>query len=321
MISTKHLVINLEAVPKEWIFENYCNLSQKLCGQNVKLKSLFYPSERTPSMYVFYCNIKNTYKYKDFSTDKSGDAIDLVQSIFSLSNRYEAVKKIVNDYNDFILHNKDYSIADFKKHSRYEVSLFETRDWNNLDAKYWGEYNIGSQLLKHYHVKPLKLYEMSKEEDGETKTLSIKGHFIYGYFKRDGSLYKIYQPKIQTKKFLKVKNYIQGSEQLSKSDTLFIASSLKDGMCLKNMFKKYDFIAPDSENTLIKKEQLDTIVSKYSRVYVIFDNDDAGRNATEKYISKYDKFIPIYLDMEKDVADAVKVHGYNNVYNRIKQLV
>jgi 5S rRNA maturation endonuclease (ribonuclease M5) len=321
MISTKHLVINLETVPKEWIFENYCNLSQKLCGQNVKLKSLFNPSERTPSMYVFYCNIKNTYKYKDFSTDKSGDAIDLVQSIFSLSNRYEAVKKIVSDYNDFILHNKDYSIADFKKHSRYEVSLFETRDWNNLDAKYWGEYSIGSQLLKHYHVKPLKLYEMSKEEDGETKTLSIKGHFIYGYFKRDGSLYKIYQPKIQTKKFLKVKNYIQGSEQLSKSDTLFIASSLKDGMCLKNMFKKYDFIAPDSENTLIKKEQLDTIVSKYSRVYVIFDNDDAGRNATEKYISKYDKFIPIYLDMEKDVADAVKVHGYNNVYNRIKQLV
>lgn len=321
MISTKHLVINLETVPKEWIFENYCNLSQKLCGQNVKLKSLFNPSERTPSMYVFYCNTKNTYKYKDFSTDKSGDAIDLVQSIFSLSNRYEAVKKIVSDYNDFILHNKDYSIADFKKHTRYEVSLFETRDWNNLDAKYWGEYSIGSQLLKHYHVKPLKLYEMSKEEDGETKTLSIKGHFIYGYFKRDGSLYKIYQPKIQTKKFLKVKNYIQGSEQLSKSDTLFIASSLKDGMCLKNMFKKYDFIAPDSENTLIKKEQLDTIVSKYSRVYVIFDNDDAGRNATQKYITKYDNFIPIYLDMEKDVADAVKVHGYNNVYNRIKQLV
>lgn len=321
MISTKHLVINLETVPKEWIFENYCNLNQKLCGQNVKFKSLFNPAEKTPSMYVFYCGIKNTYKYKDFSTDKSGDAIDLVQSIYGLPNRYDAVKKIVSDYNDFILNNKDYKIGDFKKHSRYEVSMFETRDWNNLDAKYWGEFKISSNLLKHYHVKPLKLYEMSKEQDGEVKNLTIEGHYIYGYFKRDGSLYKIYQPKIQTKKFLKVKNYIQGSEQLTKSDTLFIASSLKDGMCLKSMFKKYDFIAPDSENTLIKKEQLDTIVSKYSRVYVIFDNDDAGKNATAKYLSKYPNFVPIYFDIEKDVADAVKKHGHIAVYNRIKQLV
>jgi hypothetical protein len=321
MISTKHLVVNLENVPKEWIFENYCNLSQKLCGQNVKLKSLFNPIEKTPSMYVFYCTASSTYKYKDFSTSKGGDAIDLVKSIFSFSNRFDAVKKIVNDYNDFMLHNKEYSISEFKKHSRYQISMFETRDWNNLDAAYWSSYKLNSDLLKLYNVKPLKLYEMTKEDDDDVKKLTIEGHNIYGYFKRDGTLYKIYQPKILTKKFLKVKNHIQGSEQLTKSDTLFIASSLKDGMCLKQMFKKYDFIAPDSENTLIKKEQLDLLILNYSRVYVIFDNDEAGRNSTEKYISKYPNFIPIYLDMEKDVSDAVKLHGYLKVFDRIKQLV
>ena len=319
MISTKHLTFNLNDVPREWIFENYCSLSEKLSGQDVKIKSLFNPKERTPSMYVFYCTINNTYKYKDFSTDKGGDAIDLVQSLFGLNSRYDAVKKIINDYKLFIKTN-NYTPQAFKKQSKYELSMFETRDWNKLDAAYWNQYKISSGLLKKYNIKPLSKYELSKKENDEIKTVNIEGNYIYGYFKKDGSLYKIYQPKNQNKKFLKIKNYIQGSEQLTDSDTLFIASSLKDGLCLKNMFNKYDFIAPDSENTMIKKEHLDVIISRYSRVYIIFDNDEAGKASTQKYLEIYSSFRPIYLDIEKDVADAVKSHGYLKVFSRIKQL-
>ncbi len=44
----------------------------------------------------------------------------------------------------------------------------------------------------------------------------------------DGTLYKIYQPKVQKKKFIKVTDYIQGSDQLAGHNHLVITSSLKD---------------------------------------------------------------------------------------------
>lgn len=321
MISTKHLIPEISFVPQEWIYEYYCRLNEKLTGQDVKFKSLFNPNEKTPSMFIYFSKEKTKYFYKDFSTSKGGDAVDLVKNLFHMSLRSEAITKIVEDYNQFILHNNGgYDIAEFKKYSKYQVSCFETREWNTLDVKYWMQYKISSDLLNKYNVRPINYYEMTKEDDIFSKKLKIQGHYIYGYFKEDGTLYKIYQPKVQNKKFLKVKNYIQGSEQLTNSDTLFIASSLKDALCLKNMFKKYDVIAPDSENTMIKKELLDGIITNYSRVYIIFDNDEAGRISTEKYIERYPTFKAVYFDIEKDVADAVKVHGYRKTFERIKEL-
>jgi hypothetical protein len=52
MISTKNLVSSIIDVPDHWIFEHYCNLSEKLVGQDVKIKSLFNPTERTPSFSI-----------------------------------------------------------------------------------------------------------------------------------------------------------------------------------------------------------------------------------------------------------------------------
>ena len=52
MISTKNLIARLEDVPKEWVFEFYLKLSEKLTGQSVKIKSIFNSREKTPSMHI-----------------------------------------------------------------------------------------------------------------------------------------------------------------------------------------------------------------------------------------------------------------------------
>ena len=57
-------------------------LPERLNGQNVQIKSVFHPSERTPSMWVFVD--KGQYKFKDFSTGKGGNKIDLVKELFSI---------------------------------------------------------------------------------------------------------------------------------------------------------------------------------------------------------------------------------------------
>jgi hypothetical protein len=301
-------------VPIAWVFEHYCRLDQKLTGQDIKIKSVFNPSERTPSMCIYFKPEKDRYQYKDFSTDNGGDCVDLVQKMLGIDTRLNTMHKIVRDYNEFVLHNNGgYDIQVFKQYNKYKIDRYELRQWNTLDKSYWSKYGIGSRLLEHYNVKPLSTYTMFKEEDGIYKVLNIEGSNIYGYFKKDGTLVKIYQPKVQKKKFLKVKDYVQGSEQLSNSSKLVIVSSLKDGMCLKKMYPEIDFLAPDSENTMIKKEYLDDVSKNYEKCYILFDNDEAGNRATLKYINQFSYLEPLYLQLSKDISDSVMDHSYSEV--------
>jgi hypothetical protein len=314
MISTKILIPDIKSVPIAWVFEHYCRLDQKLTGQDIKIKSVFNPSERTPSMCIYFKPEKDRYQYKDFSTDNGGDCVDLVQKMLGIDTRLNTMHKIVRDYNEFVLHNNGgYDIQVFKQYNKYKIDRYELRQWNTLDKSYWSKYGIGSRLLEHYNVKPLSTYTMFKEEDGIYKVLNIEGSNIYGYFKKDGTLVKIYQPKVQKKKFLKVKDYVQGSEQLSNSSKLVIVSSLKDGMCLKKMYPEIDFLAPDSENTMIKKEYLDDVSKNYEKCYILFDNDEAGNRATLKYINQFSYLEPLYLQLSKDISDSVMDHSYPEV--------
>lgn len=314
MISTKILIPDIKSVPVAWVFEHYCRLDQKLTGQDIKIKSVFNPSERTPSMCIYFKPDKDKYYYKDFSTDNGGDCVDLVQKILGIDTRLNTMHKIVRDYNEFVLHNNGgYDIQVFKQYNKYKIDRYEVRQWNTLDKSYWSKYGIGSRLLEHYNVKPLSTYTMFKEDDGIYKVLNIEGSNIYGYFKKDGTLVKIYQPKVQKKKFLKVKDYVQGSEQLSNSSKLIIVSSLKDGMCLKKMYPEIYFLAPDSENTMIKKEYLDDISKNYQKCYILFDNDEAGNRATLKYLDQFTYLEPLYLQLSKDISDSVMDHSYPEV--------
>ena len=151
-------------VPVPWMFQHFCKLREKLTGQDVKIKSLFNPSERTPSMCIY--STPNGYKYKDFSTGKGGGAIDLVKDLKQL-NFYKASQLIIETYNDFVLHNNGgYDIENFQRASKYKVTSFKTRSWTTQDQYFWTQFNIGSKLLEAHHVKPLESYKMTKDEIG-----------------------------------------------------------------------------------------------------------------------------------------------------------
>ncbi len=321
MLKTKNLVSGVKEVPYTWIFEHYCKLPEKLNGQDLKIKSMFNPKERTPSMCIYYDKKAATYKFKDFSTNRQGDAFSLVKELKNC-DFHKASLDIVENYNEFILHNNGgYDVKEFKERSRYKVVNTVTRGWTTADQYYWTKFNIGSRLLEEHNVKPLQSYTMQKEEDGEIKELEISGPLIYGYFKNNGELYKIYQPKVQDKKFIKVQDYIQGSEQLKGHKYLIITSSLKDLMALKSLkLKQIDVIAPDSENTTIRKELMEMYKQDYEHVLTLFDNDEAGVKAMEKYKEQYN-VSPIYLRMSKDLADSVRDSGPNETIINLVPLI
>jgi len=316
MISTK-IVSSFKSVPSSWIFEYYLNLNERLIGQGVIVKSIFNSKDSNPSMHINVNRLSNSYSFNDFSTGKGGYGCHLVSELFNISLG-EAMNKILHDYNTFIYHNPGgYSIAEYKEQSKYRVDSFVKRSWNVLDEKYWMSYKIGSYTLERFNVVPLESYIMTND----ISTFQITQDHLYGYFRQSGELYKIYQPMNKEKKFLKSKCYIQGMDQLElKQPWLLIGSSLKDIMCIEQMGFNLEVIAPDSENTMIKEDVIDSLKLKYKNICVMFDNDQAGIIAMEKYREQY-QLPSLLLDMEKDVSDSVQKYGLLKVKQELYPLL
>lgn len=322
MIRTKTIISTVNDVPREWIFEYYIPECGKLTGQDVKIRSVFNKADKNPSMYIYYAKSQGHYRFKDFSADKTGDGVTFVQEFFKLSTRGEAAHKIMEDYNQYVLTNK-HDVREFKVHQKYKVTNFKTRKWTTLDQKYWTKFHIGSKTLEKYKVKAIESYTMSKEEDGKIKELNITGrHYIYGFFREDGSLYKIYQPMVKDCKFIKVTDYIHGTDQLTfKVPYLIICSSLKDLMSLHEMgYSNAEGVAPSSENTLIPEHVIAAYKLKYKGICMLFDNDKAGLASMEKYKEKYG--IPgVHLKLSKDLSDSVKDNGIHKVKQILTLLI
>ena len=289
MVSTINFITSILDVPREWIFEHYLNLTCRLSGQTVKLKSVFNLSEKTESMYIYFDETKNYYRFKDFSSGNQGNCWNLVQHLYNLSFG-EAAAKIINDYQVYTKNNTVSEKRELVIHDKFKVVDYEMRHWNTLDQQYWMMFKISSGQLDRYNVVPLEFFTMEKEEIDSTMTsFTFKRPYMYGYFRNDGSLYKIYMPKNTDKKFIKVENYIQGTEQL-KYDCkyLIITSSLKDLMCFNKLgISNVEAIAPDSENTMIGEKSIGELKLKYHKIIVLFDNDEPGIKAAERYKIKY----------------------------------
>jgi hypothetical protein len=317
MISTKNIISDLEEVPSEWVFEYYLNLKEKLTGQNIKMLSAFNVKDKVPSMFVYQTNGK--YKFKDFSSGFQGDHIELVRHLFNYTVRFQAVNRIITDYQEYIKHNAPVQRGPIQFYDKFKVVDFEMRHWNTLDQKYWTQFKIGSSILGEYNVVPLDYFTMSKTEpDGSITSYKFSRPYVYGYFRNDGELYKIYMPKIPEKKFIKIQNYTQGMDQLQyDSKYLLIVSSLKDLMSFKKLgIGNIECIAPDSENTMIGESVISKLQEKYSKILVLFDNDEPGLKAAQRYQDKYGITF-ITLDMSKDLSDSVKDHGIEAVRDQL----
>lgn len=301
MLRTKNLITDAKEVPSNWVFNKYLDVGELLTGQDVMIKSIFNPKDKRPSMSL-YVTYGREYKFYDHSTGIRGSKIDLVMHKLGLTYG-QAVEKIVDEYNMHML-NDDMPVQEFKAHSRYGVVDFNRRKWTVNDKAYWTLYEIGSRELEMFGVFPISDYSLSNEKN----TLKIEGRMIYGYFTGSGELYKIYQPRALERRFMKVKSYIQGYDQLKfESNLLIITKALKDIICVNNLGLG-ECIAPDSENTMIKDHEMNELKKRYKEIIVIFDNDDPGIAAMQKYQEKYGlKYI--VSPLEKDISDSIKKHG------------
>tara|TARA_R110001632_G_scaffold220871_1_gene351073 strand:+ start:1412 stop:2389 length:978 start_codon:yes stop_codon:yes gene_type:complete len=319
MFNTKNIVEEGQDVPSTWIFQYYLDLPEQLTGQNIKIKSIFNPNDKTPSFCIYVDKSIMQYKFKDFSTGKSGSKIDLVKYVFNLEFR-DAMLKIVSDYNKFV-QEKGYVQEKFKPESKWEIDFIKKRGWTTEDRKFWLSFRIGKTILDEFNVVPIDYYNLVKDDSGQIRKLTIGSKWCYGYFDKNGDVYKIYQPYSKKYKFYKAKSYLQGKDQLKYDQPyLVICSSLKDAMCLKSIGYNLEVLAPDSENTIIKPHIIENLKKKYKKVITLFDNDDAGINAIEKYKKLYNIHGTV-PSISKDISDAMKQHGFEKVHAMLKPLL
>ncbi len=310
MIQTVYYTNKNFPIPSNLVMEKILNLDEKLDGQSVKIKSIFNKQDTDPSMIIFYSDDDGIYRFKDFSSGNYGDAIDIALELYDLPDRQLGYRKILEIFKDDIEIPKN--IGSFEKETK-EIVHYEIRKWTNYDAEFWKQFGISGKFLKTYNIKPIKNYTIRYTKGNIQKDMEFDLNLCYGYFNKDNELCKLYQPNRKKAKFLKVKDYIQGIDQITyDKKCIIIASSLKDIGAFKALkFHSIDLVAPDSENTIINQEHITMFQDKYEYVFTMFDNDIAGMQAMQKYEKLYG--LPyIYFNVEKDVAECVKQHGIAN---------
>tara|TARA_Y100000389_G_scaffold175372_1_gene186081 strand:+ start:523 stop:1554 length:1032 start_codon:yes stop_codon:yes gene_type:complete len=312
MFSSEEYLENINDIPTTWILEHYLNLPYKLTGQTVKIKSLFNVKDKDPSLVFYWWH--DRYVFKDFSSGQKGSVIHAMMAMFN-KNFLQTSEQIKKDYFKAKREGNVDKVKIEVHEYKWIADNIKIRRWNTLDAKYWTQYNINSNLLEEYCVKPLLGYDLIKEQDGlevESFTNDVP-KYVYGYFKKeDDTLYKIYRPFWKNRKFMTLDpNYIQGTEQLTKSKKfLIIASSMKDMLVLKSMNLKADVIAPNSENSMVPERLMNNYLDTYEAVVTLFDPDDAGIKAMKEYENKYQiPFCYIPFKNNGDLADMMKEKG------------
>jgi hypothetical protein len=303
------LNVAIDSIPESWIFEYYCNLEKPLEGQRQVIKSIFQTSDRRPSMFIYYRY--GRYIYKDFASGNGGSAVHLVSKIFNISEK-EAINKIVTDF--MKVGEYKYSVPNVEE-TPSEVTSYKTRQWFDHDKKYWLKFNIGLSILNKYNVKPISEFILQKDD----KTFKFQGLYTYGYFKEDGTLGKIYQPYNKTCKFIYVNDFFQGAEQIENKRHLILTKSLKDIMSLSTITRQFDFLAVDSENTMLNKTRLAVIKHSYKSKFILFDNDEPGQKAALRYIDH--GFVNIPWSLHKDPSEAIEKTGYENTKKHFVELI
>lgn len=302
------------------IFEMILNLNVTLTGQDIMIHSPF-NEDNTPSFHVFYSEkgLDNYYRFKDFSTGISGDAIDLFILMYSesynLKDRQDAYYKILELFqkdeklNSALTKGKREIITEKKEVTSYTISKF----WKKKHAAFYKEVGNTFSFLKRYCIKPLDNYELTITRGQEKVKLTFEPNLCFGFFTKAGELYKIYNPGQKKAKFVKVKDQIQGYEQLQPNKKFCIFfSSLKDAGTFAEMnFKSFNILVPDSENVEFPIEIINEMKEKHEACFTLFDNDKEGLKRMMLYKKEYQ--IPyIYFNIEKDLAECRKQHGPEN---------
>lgn len=315
--------IGINDIPNSWIYKYFCKqhkreINQPFDGRTIKIKS-FWTDEKTPSLCIYFDSKTETYKWKDFSSGRSGNAVELVKELEGKTYA-TAANHIMNRYREFTYagHDIQEDTIDTYMANIVEVNVKE-KDYDRSDLDFFGQWGIMIRGLNKYNVKPI--YEVSVKRGYTVQ--KFENIFGFSFRKKDGTLYQVYQPNNKAVKYLCVNmdDYMIGQDQLEfKHKTCGIVSGLKDLLAIEGLEIESEYVAPKSENSILSAKQIEFLKSKYKSIYTMFDNDAAGIKAMKLYKSLYG--IPfIKTGLAKDIAEDRKAYDARELTRTYIQLI
>lgn len=276
-------------------------------------------NDRLPSLKVYWKSGK--WRFIDFGdSNYKGDCIDFVRRYYNLDFN-SAVEKIVNDFNSNIPSRKMDSHC-LKKISRKDSKPVEldvkSRLYTFEEIEWWNKFKITKDILDKYRVSAVKYLFINKKPIlAQPFTFAFKEEF------KEEVSYKLYQPKNLENKWLNNHSFkvLQGFAQLpTTGELLIVTKSLKDVMCLYSL--GYNAIAPQSENSFVKKNVLEDLKQRFKSIIIWYDNDVAGIREGEKFSKQFNlPYIYIPIGEPKDISDYYFKYKEEQTKQLLKQLI
>ncbi len=289
-----------------------------------------------PSFSLFEGDRDRIY-FKDHATTYKGDVFEFVKIMLEKAHEkrytfFDVLKQIDIDFNLglYVISNTNTTIKKIlkkpKEQTRLDIGVTSRKIPSKAYQEFWTKYDISEKTLNLYGVTNILIVHYKspiKQSYYYPKTLGISY--------RIGDRYKLYYPyETKENKFRNnyPKNWVEGFVQLKYEKSFcVITKSLKEVMFFREHFD-WDAIAGKSENTFIPEHLMQGLFEKYSKIYIMLDNDRAGINAQEEYLYKYPELISIIYPnstLHKDPTDRYaffKEHKKQQiVLNEIKNLI
>lgn len=251
-----------------------------------------YREDNNPSFSVFESDGDGPlYKWYDHARGDHGDIVDLLFRLNPGKKLYEIIDMVKSD-----LGGKKPRPRKPKTPTKIEIIPMS---YSQQDLAYWNLHGITIGTLIKYNVFSVARYFLNGAE-------KVPPGLMYAYQIDD--LYKLYSPH---PKFF-INNYtrdmVEGLKQLpERGDILIIDKSLKDIMFCHEI--GYPAVAGKSEGTLICSEIMLNLKSRFKRLVLMLDNDEAGKRCTEKYLEAYPFLEHKFLEGAKDKTDLCKLKG------------
>lgn len=272
--------------------------------------------DNRPSFGLYSKDRKRIY-WIDFATNEQGGIYDLLSLMWHcdykgvLKRVQEDIKKFTNGAK--IDTHVPFTIRDTASYNENTDLQCKVREWKQCDIDYWGSYGISLDWLKYADVFPISHKIIIS--DGK-KYIFGADKLAYAYVERkEGRVtLKIYQPL--NKSGYKWANKHDRSvislwtKVPEKGDKLCICSSLKDALCLWAN-TGIPAIAVQGEGYGMSETAISELRRRYKKVYILFDNDEAGL-ADGKKLAQQTGFTNIILpkfNEGKDVSDLFKAVG------------
>lgn len=317
----------LEEVSEEAILQFYTGIERIPCLTHSPLRV-----DNNPSFGVYYST--DGIAYIDFAKGNKGGLMRMLQELFNYFTLDKVFEQIVKDLpkikelDKFIVkgyqqsYNKSNKKTKIVTHKEIKVT---TRDWNDQDSLFWGQYGISLPWLEFGWVYPISHFFIN-----DARWVADALAYCYMEYKDDKLTYKIYQPYATRMKWLNNHDssvWDLWSQLPDTGDKLIITSSRKDALCLWAN-TNIPSCSLQAEGYLPKPHVVEELKNRFKSIFVLYDNDfnkkdNYGRNYGAKFSELYGvtqiEIPEIY--QAKDPSDLYSKHGRQTFLKIINKLI